>query len=122
MAFLYFTFVKDDNNNDNGCVAKTELNASAAIGRIEGNYTLREKNAGVLVNGIRTATIKKTSETQAKILVVTEYGPELYEFTLNADGGVVSEQLGKGEITYNEKLDKITLTFKQGERICEFTK
>lgn len=122
MAFLYFTFVKDDNNNDNGSVAKTELNASAAIGRIEGNYTLREKNAGVLVNGIRTATIKKTSETQAKILVVTEYGPELYEFTLNADGSVVSEQLGKGEITYNEKLDKITLTFKQGERICEFTK
>lgn len=122
MAFLYFTFVKDDNNNDNGSVAKTELNASAAIGRIEGNYTLREKNAGVLVNGIRTATIKKTSETQAKILVVTEYGPELYEFTLNANGSVESEQLGKGEISYNEKLDKITLTFKQGEGICEFTK
>ena len=122
MAFLYFTFVKDDNNNDNGSVAKTEVNVSAAIGRLEGNYTLREKNAGVLVNGIRTAAIKKTSDTQARILVVTEYGPEMYEFTLNANGSVESEQLGKGEISYNEKLDKITLTFKQGERICELTK
>lgn len=122
MAFLYFTFGKSDSNKNTGEPVKTEVNVLTAIGRLEGNYTLREKNAGVLVNGIRTATIKKTSETQAKILVVTEYGPELYEFTLNADGSVVSEQLGKGEITYNEKLDKITLTFKQGERICEFTK
>ena len=123
MAFLYFTFGKPDSNHKNyGEPVKTEVNVSAAIGRLEGNYTLREKNAGVLVNGIRTAAIKKTSETQARILVVSEYGPEIYEFTLDANGSIESQQLGKGEITYNEKLDKITLTFKQGERICEFTK
>jgi hypothetical protein len=122
MAFLYFTFGKSDSNKNTGEPVKTEVNVLTAIGRLEGNYTLREKNAGVLVNGIRTAAIKKTSDTQARILVVTEYGPEMYEFTLNANGSVESEQLGKGEISYNEKLDKITLTFKQGERICELTK
>lgn len=122
MAFLYFTFGKSDSNKNTGEPVKTEVNVLTAIGRLEGNYTLREKNAGVLVNGIRTAAIKKTSDTQARILVVTEYGPEMYEFTLNANGSVESEQLGKGEISYNEKLDKITLIFRQGERICEFTK
>ena len=122
MAFLYFTFGKSDSNKNVGEPAQTEVNLSTAISRLEGNYTLREKNAGVLVNGIRTAAIKKTSETQARILVVSEYGPEIYEFTLDASGSIESEQLGKGEITYNEKLDKITLTFKQGERICELTK
>jgi serine/threonine protein kinase len=122
MAFLYFTFGKSDSNKNTGEPVKTEVNVLTAIGRLEGNYTLREKNAGVLVNGIRTAAIKKTSDTQARILVVSEYGPEIYEFSLDASGSIESEQLGKGEITYNEKLDKITLTFKQGERICEFTK
>ena len=123
MAFLYFTFGKSDSNNKNvGEPVKTEVNLSTAISRLEGNYTLREKNAGVLVNGIRTAAIKKTSDIQARILVVSEYGPEIYEFSLDASGSIESEQLGKGEITYNEKLDKITLTFKQGERICELTK
>lgn len=122
MAFLYFTFGKSDCNKNAGEPVKKEVNVSTAIGRLEGNYTLREKNAGVLVNGIRTAAIKKTSDTQARILVVSEYEPEIYEFSLDASGSIESEQLGKGEITYNEKLDKITLTFKQGERICELTK
>ena len=121
MAFLYFTFGQSDSNN-NGTVVQTEMNVATAISRLEGNYTLREKNSDVSVNGIRTAAIKKTSESQARILVSTEYGPEFYDFTYSVNGSVESEQLGKGEITYNEKLDKITLTFKQGERICEFTK
>lgn len=122
MVFLYFSFGKSDCNKNAGEPVKKEVNVSTAIGRLEGNYTLREKNAGVLVNGIRTAAIKKTSDTQARILVVSEYEPEIYEFSLDASGSIESEQLGKGEITYNEKLDKITLTFKQGERICELTK
>lgn len=121
MVFLYFTFGQSDSNN-NGTVVQIEVNVATAISRLEGNYTLREKNSGVSVNGIRTAAIKKTSESQARILVSTEYGPEFYDFTYSVNGSVESEQLGKGEITYNEKLEKITLTFKQGERICEFTK
>lgn len=121
-GLLYIGFANSDSNTDDGDAVRTEMVVSTAINRLEGNYTLRKKNAGVSVNGIRTAAIKKTSESQAKILVSTEYGPELYDFTLNTSGQIESEQLGKGEITYNEKLDKITLTFKQGERICEFTK
>lgn len=101
---------------------QTELAITAAISRLEGNYTLREKNGGTLVNGIRTAAIKKIAELQAQILVTSEYGPEFYDFTISSNGIVESEQLGTGEITYNEKLDKITLTFKRGERICEFVK
>ena len=121
-GLLYIGFANSDSNTDDGDAVRTEMVVSTAISRLEGNYTLREKNAGVSVNGIRTAAIKKTSESQARILVSTEYGPEFYDFTLNTSGQIESEQLGKGEITYNEKLDKITLTFKQGERICEFTK
>lgn len=121
MAFLYFTFGQSDSNNS-GTVVQTDINVATAISRLEGNYTLREKNSDVSVNGIHTAAIKKTSESQARILVSTEYGPEFYDFTFSVNGSIESEQLGKGEITYNEKLDKISLTFKQGERICEFTK
>lgn len=121
-GLLYIGFANSDSKTDDGDAVRTEMVVSTAISRLEGNYTLREKNAGVSVNGIRTAAIKKTSESQARILVSTEYGPEFYDFTLNANGQIESEQLGKGEITYNEKLDKITLTFKQGERICEFAK
>jgi hypothetical protein len=122
VGLLYIGFANSDSKTDDGDAVRTEMVVSTAISRLEGNYTLREKNAGVSVNGIRTAAIKKTSESQARILVSTEYGPEFYDFTLNANGQIESEQLGKGEITYNEKLDKITLTFKQGERICEFAK
>lgn len=121
-GLLYIGFANSDSNTDDGDAVRTEMVVSTAISRLEGNYTLREKNAGVSVNGIRTAAIKKTLESQARILVSTEYGPEFYDFTYSVNGSVESEQLGKGEITYNEKLDKITLTFKQGERICEFTK
>ena len=121
-SLLYIGIAYSDSNTDDGDAVRTEMIVSTAISRLEGNYTLREKNAGVSVNGIRTAAIKKTSESQAKILVSTEYGPEFYDFTFSLNGSIESEQLGKGEITYNEKLDKITLTFKQGERICEFAK
>lgn len=101
---------------------QTEVSIAPALNKLEGNYTLREKNAGTLVNGIRTAAIKKESDTQARILVTSEYGPEFYDFTITVDGKIQSEQLGTGDITYNERLDKVTLTFKQGERLCEFTK
>ena len=121
-SLLYLGFANFDSNKNGGETVQTEMSVSTAISRIDGNYTLREKNAGVSVNGIRTAAIKKTSESQARILVSTEYGPEFYDFTFSVNGSIESEQLGKGEITYNEKLDKISLTFKQGERICEFTK
>lgn len=95
---------------------------SPAIKNLEGNYTLRERLGSTLVNGIRTSAIKKISESDGKILVTSEYGPEFYDFTFTSDGKVQSEQLGVGEISYNKKLDKITIMFKQGERICEFTK
>lgn len=93
-----------------------------ALNNLEGNYTFREKNGSTLVNGIRTAAIKKTSESEARILVTSEYGPEFYDFTFIPDGKIQSEKLGAGEITYNERLDKITIIFKQGDKICEFTK
>lgn len=122
MSFFYFTFGQSDSNKNDGETVQTEMKIATAISRLEGNYTLREKNSGVSVNEIRTAAIKKTSESQARILVSTEYGPEIYDFIINENGDIESEQLGKGEISYNERLDKITLTFKQEERICEFTK
>lgn len=93
-----------------------------ALNNLEGNYTFREKNGSTPVNGIRTAAIKKKSDTEARILVTSEYGPEFYDFTFTSDGKIQSEKLGTGEIAYNERLDKITITFKEGERICEFTK
>lgn len=119
---LAFAILPSDNEAIAGHATQTELAITTATNRLDGNYTLREMNGGTLVNGIRTAAIKKTSESQARILVTSEFGPEFYDFTLNTNGIVKSEQLGTGEITYNKKLDKITLTFKQGERICEFTK
>lgn len=93
-----------------------------AIHNLEGNYTLREKNGSTPVNGIHTAAIKKLSDSQARILVTSEYGPDFYDFTYTSDGKVQSKKMGTGEIIYNERLDKITIIFKQGERICEFTK
>lgn len=95
---------------------------ATAIERIEGNYALRERVNGELVNGIRTCAIKKNSDSHGQILVTSEYGPEFYDFTFDTYGNVSSEKLGTGEITYKEKLDKVTITFKQGERVCEFTK
>lgn len=98
------------------------IGIAKAIDKIEGNYTLREKNGSTSINGIRTAAIKKMSDTEARILVTSEYGPDFYDFTFTSDGKIQSEKLGTGEIAYNERLDKITITFKEGERICEFTK
>lgn len=98
------------------------IGIAKAIDKIEGNYTLREKNGSTSINGIRTAAIKKKSDTEARILVTSEYGPDFYDFTFTSDGKIQSEKLGTGEIAYNERLDKITITFKEGERVCEFTK
>ena len=120
-GLLYLVLINSDNNINNN-TTQTEINITTAINHIEGNYSLRETYTEETANNIRTATIKKISETQAKILVITEYGPELYDFILNTDGSITSEQLGEGVITYNVKIDKITLTFKKGERICKFTK
>lgn len=103
---------------------KTVLNENIikAIYNLEGNYTFREKNGSIPVNGIRTAAIKKISDSRARILVTSEYGPEFYDFTFASEGNVQSETLGAGEISYNERLDKITIIFKKGDKICEFTK
>ena len=122
IGVLAFAGMKYGNKDKAESSTQTAIAITTAINRLDGNYTFRETDGGMLVNGIRTAAIKKVSGTQARILVTSEYGPEFYDFTLNTNGGVESEQLGIGEITYKENLDKITLTFKQGERICEFTK
>jgi hypothetical protein len=99
-----------------------EESITEALNNLEGNYTLREKNGATLVNGIRTAAIKKVSDSQAKILVTSEFGQSYYDFTFTPGGEVQSEQLGNGEIVYKERLGKITITFKQGDNVCEFTK
>lgn len=123
-AVLYYAIGNKGNAQitaeDNSTVP--EMVVSTAIEHIEGNYSLREKADGALVNGIRTCVIKKTSDTQGSILVTSEYDPEIIDFSFDAYGKVSSEQLGSGEITYNEKLNKTTITFKQGNRICEFIK
>jgi hypothetical protein len=120
-VILLFAIIPSSSNSSADGVQQEQA-LSAAINNIDGNYTLREKNGSTLVNGIRTAAIKKVSDGQAKILVTSEYGQDFYDFTFSADGKVQSEQLGEGEIRYKEKLDKITIIFKQGERVCEFTK
>ena len=124
IACIIYSFKDTKRQSKNEVETSTQIESSliTAINHLEGNYTLRETYDGKLVNGIRTAAIKKTSESLARILVSTEYGPEFYDFSLNTGGIIKSEQLGTGEITHNERLDKITLTFKQGERICEFTR
>jgi hypothetical protein len=99
-----------------------EEGITEALNNLEGNYTLREKNGSTIVNGIRTAAIKKISDSQAKILVTSEFGQSYYEFTFSSIGEVQSEQLGTGEIAYKERLGKITIIFKQGDNVCEFTK
>jgi hypothetical protein len=111
-------------NSESSVVSGTqqELALSPAINNLDGNYTFREKSGSTPVNGIRTSAIRKLSDSEGQILVTSEYDPEFYDFTFTLDGRVQSEQLGVGEISYNKKLDKITITFKQGERICEFTK
>ena len=123
-AVLYYAIGNKGNTQitaeDNSAVP--EMVVSTAIEHIEGNYSLREKVDGVLVNGIRTCAIKKTSDTQGSILVTSEYNPEIIDFSFDAYGKVSSEQLGSGEITYNKKLNKTMITFKQGNRICEFIK
>lgn len=121
---LYYTIGNKESAQvtaeDNSVVP--EMVVSKAVGNIEGNYSLREKIDGVPVNGIRTCAIKKTSDNQGRILVTSEYDPEFIDFSFDAYGKVSSEQLGAGEITYNEKLNKTTITFRQGNRICKFIK
>lgn len=117
---LIINGISSNSNTDIQTVV--DMGIVKAIDKIEGNYTLREKNGSTSINGIRTAAIKKVSDTEARILVTSEYGPEFYDFTFTSDGKIQSEKLGTGEISYNDRLDKITITFKEGERICEFTK
>jgi hypothetical protein len=120
-VILLFAIIPSSSNSSADGIQQEQA-LTTAINNIDGNYTLREKNGSTLVNGIRTAAIKKISSDKANILVMSEYGQDLYSFSFTSDGKVQSEELGDGEITYKEKLDKTTIRFKQGERVCEFTK
>lgn len=119
-ALLYF-FIPSANSTTQTQEIGISETISKALSKIDGNYAMREISDGVLVNGIRTAAIK-VKDSQGQILVVSEYEPEIIDFTINLDGTLISNQLGTGEITYNERLDKITLRFKQNDVVCEFTK
>lgn len=120
---LYFVIGNKGNvQAEENAPMATEVVSVAAINHVEGNYTLREKVDGTLVNGMRTCAIKLTSASHGSILVTSEYDPQIFEFSIDASGRVDSEHLGSGEIIYNEKLNKTIITFKQGNRVCEFVK
>ena len=54
--------------------------------------------------------------------VVTEYGKEIYTFTVMEDGSVVSPELGKAKVEYKRSIDKLSLEFTGVNLRCVLTK
>lgn len=93
-----------------------------AIAGLEGYYYLQETNEGKLIGTIRTCQVKKFDGNTARILITSDYDPEVYEFTYSEDGTLYSQEMGSGNMTYKKKLEKIVLTFKKGDTTWKFSK
>ena len=89
---------------------------------LPGNYTLK-----MIVDGesrYSTAIVKQLTDSDFQIARITVYGPVLYGFSLSReDAKVTSPELGKGFVTYQESIKKITIHFEnEGGAVCELSR
>lgn len=54
--------------------------------------------------------------------VVTDYGKQIYTFSVMEDGSVMSPELGKAKVTYKKSIDKLSLEFTGVNVTCVLTK
>lgn len=88
---------------------------------LEGFYYLKVTNGDTQEGTLRTCQVREYGNNTARVLVTSDYDPEVYEFTYSDDGTLYSRDMGSGKMTYNKRLDRIVLTFKKDDTTWEFT-
>lgn len=94
--------------------------SSAMLSNLPGNYSMKVTSAGEV--HYSTAIVRQVVATQYQIARITVYGPVMYGFTLSPDATVVSEELGKGSVTWQETLKKLTIRFEREDFVCELSR
>ena len=90
------------------------------LSNLPGNYAMKVTSAGEV--HYSTAIVRHVVATQYQIARITVYGPVMYGFTLRPDATVVSEELGKGSVTWQETLKKLTIRFEREDFVCELSR
>lgn len=123
MIYALAGFISMDNNVTKDQVEQTSHESILeGLEKMEGYYYLCEKNNGKQIGTIRTCQVKKFEGNTVRILITSDYDPEVYEFTYSEDGTLYSQEMGSGNMTYKKKLEKIVLTFKKGDTTWKFSK
>ena len=97
-----------------------ELAGETVLQDLPGNYSMKVTSAGEV--HYSTAIVRHVVATQYQIARITVYGPVMYGFTLKPDATVVSEELGKGMVTWQEAIQKLTIRFEREDFVCELSR
>ena len=87
---------------------------------LPGNYSMKITSAGEI--HYSTAVVRSVAAGTYQIARITVYGPVLYGFTVKADASVVSEELGKGQVTWQENIKKLCIRFEREDFVCELSR
>ena len=91
------------------------------LSEIPGNFTMKMTLDGE--SRYSTAVVKELPDGQYQIARITVYGPVLYHFNLGPDASVSSAELGKGAVSYQKNIRKLTIRFEnEGGAICELSR
>lgn len=93
---------------------------SAILQDLPGNYSMKVTSAGEV--HYSTAIVRHVAANQYQIARITVYGPVMYGFNLKPDATVVSEELGKGLVTWQEAIKKLTIRFEREDFVCELSR
>ena len=87
---------------------------------LSGNYSMK-----MVVDGdvrYSTAVVSEIAVGQFQIARITVYGPVRYGFTLGQNAAVSSQELGNGQVTYQQHIKKTTIHFEKSGSVCELTR
>lgn len=101
--------------------AATAVPASAEVLQdLPGNYSMKIQTAGE--THYSTAVVRRIAAGEYQIARITVYGPLLYGFRLGPEAVVSSEELGRGTVTWQENIKKVTIRFEREDFVCELSR
>lgn len=103
---------------ENAPAGKTENIVSRD--NLEGVYSVRLSNADSVI--CTTCELSRFTDNDYQIYMVTDRGPRYFSFNVNLLGGLYSEELGEGSVSYNDDLKTTSITFRKEDKICELSK
>lgn len=103
-------------------VEKTEVEATENYipTSFNGNYSVCIESNGK--SHFYTASVVQYTLSYYRIELRTDYGKNIYTFTVQADGTLSSPELGNGKVTYKESINKLSLEFFGETTRCVLTK